>query len=336
MQRILIVQTAFIGDVILITPLIRAVKELYPAAAVDALVVPAAAKLLQNNPHLHDVLTYSKRQSPLRAMQTMISDLHARQYDMAISPHSSGRTHLILYLAGIPIRVGFDRGTLPFLLTLKTPHPRGIHKIEKNLSLLKLLTHKQFSMQSELFPSASDSSVVDALLKDLQGKRLIAMAPGSVWATKCWPVEYYLDLAKGLLQHGFALLLIGGKEDKPKCDAIQAELGKHALLNLAGQTNLLESAAAISRCAAMICNDSGALHIANAMQTKVYAFFGPTVQRFGYYPYREGDRVFETDLDCRPCSSHGPQKCPLKHHNCMRLITTAAVLDEILISLEQE
>jgi heptosyltransferase II len=335
MQRILIVQTAFIGDVILITPLIKAVHKLYPTARIDALVVPAAAKLLQNNPHLHRVLTYPKRQSPLKAMQTMIRDLKAGQYDMAISPHSSGRTHLILYLAGIPIRVGFDRGTLPFLLTLKTPHPRGIHKIEKNLSLLKLLSDKQFSMQTELFPSASDFTVVDSLLKDMQGKRLIAMAPGSVWATKCWPVEYYLDLAKGLLRHGFALLLIGGKEDKPKCDAIATEIGTQQVLNLAGQTNLLESTAAISQCKAMICNDSGALHLANAMKVKVFAFFGPTVQRIGYYPFREGDRVFETDLECRPCSSHGPQKCPLKHHKCMRLITPAAVLDEILKSLEQ-
>lgn len=333
MQRILIVQTAFIGDVILITPLIRAVKELYPEAAIDALVVPAAAKLLQNNPHLHSVLSYPKRQSPLRAMQCMIRDLKARQYDMAISPHSSGRTHLILYLARIPIRLGFDRGTLPFLLTLKTPHPKGIHKIEKNLSLLGLLSDKQFSMQTELFPSAADLSVVDDLLKDIEGKRLLAIAPGSVWATKCWPLDYYISLAKGLTERGFGILLIGGKEDKPKCDVIQRELVQHLVINLAGQTNLLESAAAISKCKAMICNDSGALHLANAMRTRVFAFFGPTVQRIGYYPYRECDMVFETELNCRPCGSHGPQKCPLKHHNCMRYIKPDSVLERVLAGL---
>ncbi len=333
MKKILIVQTAFIGDVILITPLIRATRELYPEAAIDALVVPAAAKLLQHNPHLRQVLSYPKRQSPLKAMQTMIRELKSRQYDMAISPHSSGRTHLLLYLAKIPMRVGFDRGALPFLLTLKTPHPRGIHKIQKNLSLLKLLSHREFSMQSELFPSAEDRAKVDILLQALQGLRLLAIAPGSVWATKCWPLEYYIELAVGLIQKGFGILLIGGTEDKTKCDAIEAKLEQSRVLNLAGKTNLLESAAAISAAEAMICNDSGALHLANAMQVRVFAFFGPTVQRIGYYPYREGDRVFEIELACRPCSSHGPQKCPKQHHNCMRQITAKSVLPIILSTL---
>lgn len=332
-QRILIVQTAFIGDVILITPLIRATKELYPNALIDALVVPAAARLLQNNPHLNRVLSYPKRLSPFKSMLQMVARIKRERYDLAISPHSSGRTHLLLYLSRIPIRVGFDRGTLPFLLTLKTPHPRGMHKIAKNLSLLKLLSNKEFSMQSELFPAVEDKQFVTALLQEVAKLRLVAIAPGSVWATKCWPQEYYAQLAAGLLQHGFAIVLIGGNEDKPKCDAIATMLGSSQVVNLAGKTDLLQSAAAIERCEAMICNDSGALHLANAVQTRVFAFFGPTVQRIGYYPYREGDKVFEISLECRPCSSHGPQKCPLKHHHCMRQITPEQALKSILEAL---
>lgn len=332
-KRILVVQTAFIGDVILITPLIKATKELYPEAVIDALVVPAASKLLQNNPHLHRVLSYPKRLSPLKSMLQVVAMLKKERYDLAISPHSSARTHLLLYLSRIPIRVGFDRGNLPFLLTLKTPHPRGIHKIAKNLSLLKLLSNREFSMQSELFPGAEDYLKAKELLQPLINKRIIALAPGSVWATKCWPLEYYTQLALGLLQQGFALVLIGGREDKPRCDELQNKLNHQNLLNLAGTTDLLQSAAIIQACEAMICNDSGALHLANAMQTRVFAFFGPTVQRIGYYPFREGDKVFETELPCRPCSSHGPQKCPLKHHNCMRLINPEQVLTTILDTL---
>lgn len=329
----MIVQTAFIGDVILITPLIRATKELYPDAAIDALVVPAAAKLLQNNPHLRQVLSFSKRLSPLRSMLQMIQDLKKQDYDLAISPHSSARTHLLLYLAKIPIRVGFDRGNLPFLLTLKTPHPRGMHKIAKNLSLLKLLSPQEFSMQSELFPSAEDTQKAAELLKPIAHRRIIAIAPGSVWATKCWPLEYYTQLAEGLLKHNFALVLIGGNEDQNRGKEIETKLKNPSLVNLAGKTDLLQSAAAIQKCEAMICNDSGALHLANAMQTRVFAFFGPTVQRIGYYPFREGDIVFETELKCRPCSSHGPQKCPLKHHNCMRLLKPEQALNTILDTL---
>ncbi|MCB5265547.1 MAG: lipopolysaccharide heptosyltransferase II [Candidatus Cloacimonetes bacterium] len=327
-KRILIIQTAFIGDVILITPLIRAVKKLYPRAAIDALVVPGAAGLLKNNPYLSEVLSYSKRDRALLSMGHMISLLKAKGYDMAISPHSSGRTHLLMYLARIPQRLGFDRGTMPFLLTAKTPHPRGIHKAKKNLALLGPISKQEFDPQTELFPSAEDKAKINDLLTPLYGQELIALAPGSVWATKCWPVEYYAELARTLSQRGYGILLIGGKEDKPKCDIIQQSCPN--AVNLAGRTNLLESAAAIAQCQLMICNDSGALHIANAMQTRVIAFFGPTVQSLGYFPFGADDKVFETDLDCRPCSSHGPQKCPLKHHNCMKLLKPEAVLDYIL------
>ncbi|MCK9557260.1 MAG: lipopolysaccharide heptosyltransferase II [Candidatus Cloacimonetes bacterium] len=327
MKRILIVQTAFIGDVILITPLIRAVRELYPDAEIDALVVPGAAKLLQNNPHLHNVISYPKRKYPLKSMMQVVQILKARHFDLAISPHSSGRTHLLLYLAGIPQRVGFDRGTMPWLLTLKTMHPKGIHKARKNLELMKLLSEREFSVQTELFPSTQDQELAEDLLMVLEGNPIIAMAPGSVWATKCWPVEYYASLAAALMDRGFSIVLIGAPEDLPKCEIIKKEC-PDALI-LAGKTNLLQSAAILSRCKMLICNDSGALHIANAMKTRVTAFFGPTVQRFGYFPFGPKDKVFEVDIQCRPCSSHGPQKCPLKHHDCMRRIHYTDVLNYI-------
>jgi len=356
--KILIVQTAFIGDVILITPLIRAMHELYPKAAIDAMVVPAAAKLLENNPHLKSVIPYAKRKTSLWQMAKL---LKAKGYDLVISPHSSGRTHLLLWLSGIKRRIGFDRSWLPFLLTDKIPHPTNMHKIKKNLLLLKFLSPKEFGMQTELFPSEQDSQKADNLLQPFGNKPLIAIAPGSIWATKCWLLERYAQLAQELVMQGYGIVLIGGESDKEKCHEVEkAVLNLHScppsphscesrnlpspheipdqskdvehltVLNLAGKTNLLESAAVIARCNLMLCNDSGALHIANAMQTRVFAFFGPTVQSIGYFPYREGDRVFETDLDCRPCGSHGHHKCPLKHHDCMRNIEVQPVLEAIL------
>jgi heptosyltransferase-2 len=333
MKRILIIQTAFIGDVILITPLIRSTKELYPDANIDVLVVPAAAGLLENNPHINRVLSYPKRKSPLKSMKHIVQSLKQQAYDIAISPHSSGRTHLILYLARIPIRIGFDRGTAARLLSLKIPHPRGMHKSAKNLQLLKLISDKDFSQQTELFPSEKDFAKIESLRTKVKGQVLIAIAPGSVWATKCWPIDYYKRLAQMLAQQGYALVLTGGGEDKEKCDEIEACLDSDKVLNLAGLTSLLESAAAIKACRAMICNDSGALHIANAMQVKVFAFFGPTVQRIGYFPFRAGDHVFEVDLPCRPCSSHGPQQCPLKHHNCMKLLEPETALQTIMAQM---
>lgn len=363
--KILIVQTAFIGDVILITPLIRAVHELYPKASIDAMVVPAAAKLLENNPHLKSVIPFAKRKTSLWQMAKLLKN---KGYDLVISPHSSGRTHLLLWLSGIKRRIGFDRSWLPFLLTEKIPHPTNMHKIQKNLLLLKFLSSIEFGMQTELFPSERDRQKAASLLQRFGNKPLIAIAPGSIWATKCWLLERYARLAQELVMHGYGIVLIGGEGDKDKCDEVEKAVlnlnscpplphscppsphscksrnlpqlqeildqvrdeGSPQVLNLAGKTNLLESAAIIARCNLMLCNDSGALHIANAMQTRVFAFFGPTVQTIGYYPYRDGDRVFETELKCRPCGSHGHNKCPLKHHDCMRKIEVQPVLEAIL------
>jgi heptosyltransferase-2 len=327
--KILIVQTAFIGDVILITPLIRAVSELYPKASIDAMVVPAAAKLLENNPHLKNVIPYAKRKTSLWQMAKL---LKAKGYDLVISPHSSGRTHLLLWLSGIKRRIGFDRSWLPFLLTDKVPHPTNMHKIKKNLLLLKFLSPNEFEMRTELFPSEQDKHKAENLLQPFGNKPLIAIAPGSIWATKCWLLERYVQLAQELVMQGYGIVLIGGEGDKDKCDEVEKAVKDESgsALNLAGKTNLLESAAIIARCNLMLCNDSGALHIANAMQTRVFAFFGPTVQSIGYFPYRDGDRVFETELGCRPCGSHGPQKCPLKHHDCMRKIEVQPVLEAIM------
>ncbi len=329
-KQILIVQTAFIGDVILITPLIRAVKQLYPSAMLDVMVVPGAAKLLENNPHIRSIIPFAKRKNSAMSLYKMQKQLRAVHYDLAISPHSSGRTHLLLWLSGIPRRIGFDRSMLPQLLTDKIPHPTGMHKLSKNLMLLSFLSQRQFPLQTELFPSKADVHRAEELLKPLAGKKLIALAPGSIWATKCWLLSSFTTLATRLVDKGFGIVLIGAEQDKAKCDAIEAALESQDVVNLAAKTNLLESAAVIDRCALMVCNDSGALHIANAMQTTVYAIFGPTVQSIGYYPYRSGDIVFEAELPCRPCGSHGAAKCPLKHHNCMKLVSPQQVLDSIL------
>ncbi|MDY0152348.1 MAG: lipopolysaccharide heptosyltransferase II [Candidatus Cloacimonas sp.] len=332
-KRILIVQTAFIGDVILITPLIRAVRQLYPQAIIDVMVVPAAAKLLENNPYINEVLAYPKRKNALVTMLQMLKLLRKKHYDLAISPHSSGRTHILLFLSCIPLRLGFDRGPAPLLLTAKIKHPNNIHKINKNLALLKMLSPRNFEMQSELFPSAQDTAKANELCLGLSDLPLIAIAPGSIWATKCWHIDSYKQLCLQLISRGMAIVLIGGEADKAKCNELQQaalqQNPKAPVLNLAGSTNLLESAAVIAKCRLMICNDSGALHIANAMQTDVFAFFGPTVPAIGYYPYRYGDRVFQVELNCRPCGSHGANKCPLGHHKCMNCISADIIMKAI-------
>lgn len=160
----------------------------------------------------------------------------------------------------------------------------------------------------------------------LTDKKMVAIAPGSVWFTKRWPNNYYKELASELANSGYFIVLTGSRNEQYLCEEIKPIRNS---VNFSGKLSILESAELIRRCEFIICNDSGALHIANAVKTKVYTFFGPTVKTIGYAPFRKNDHVFETELKCRPCGSHGGKSCPEKHHNCMRKITPELVLSKI-------
>jgi len=181
-----------------------------------------------------------------------------------------------------------------------------------------------------LFPGKEHVIQAQEYLRDLKwpDKPIVAIAPGSIWATKRWPEEHYTELSRLLEAQKCNLVFIGGPEERKLCSDIIKMAGVNAI-NIAGKTSILGSAAVIEKCDLIICNDSGALHIANAMQTDVFTFFGPTVQDIGYFPFRENDKVFELNMDCRPCGSHGSNNCKLKHHNCMKNIKPGIVLTAV-------
>ena len=327
-KKILVIQTAFLGDVILITPLIRAVHDLFPNAQIDALVLPQTASILTNNPYLSNIIKFDKRGNKWISFFRTVKMIRNTKYDLAISPHSSVTTAYLMLLGGINERLGFDRWHAAKYLTLKVPHLEGIHKIKKNLHLLSVFTEQEFDMQSEIFPDAGQLNKYRLVVKEIvsRGNRVIALAPGSVWNTKRWPEEHYTVLSRLLSKSGYRLLFIGGPEESELCTRIIRDAGINAE-NFAGKTTPLDSAALLTYCDLLICNDSGAMHIANAVKTDIVAFFGPTVQSIGYYPFRNTDIVMELDMDCRPCGSHGGNACPLGHHNCMKHITPQAVLE---------
>ena len=329
-NKILIIQTAFLGDVILITPLIRAFKQTFPEADIDVLVVPQYGSILNNNPNIRRVIGFDKRNNKLKAFWRTARILRRNKYDLAVAPHSSVTTAYLMLLAGIKQRAGFDRWHASKYLTIKVPHRDGVHKIERLLELVKPFSGEAFPIQTEIFPGAPEEKRANEILKEYKsgGKKIITIAPGSVWFTKRWPEEHYTELAKTLYEKDFGLVFVGAPDEREICERIIKNSGIKAV-NTAGETSILESAAIIGQSDLMICNDSGPLHMANAMQTDVFAFFGPTTRKFGYYPFRENDKVFEIELECRPCGSHGSSECPLKHFECMRKISPQSVIKEI-------
>jgi len=332
-KRILVIQTAFIGDVILVTPLIAAIKKIFSQSLIDVLLIPQTADLLDNNPKINSILLFDKRKNKFLAFLKTLKILRDNKYDLAISPHSSVTTALLIYFSGIPIKVGFARWISQILLTHKLPHLKNTFKIKKNLYLLSPFSDEEFLIQTELFPSEKMYEKAKNILSALKVncEKIVAVAPGSNWFTKRWPKEHFEQLVKKLSDLNYGIIFIGSKEERDLCEEINPQKN---YVNLAGELSLLESAAVISFCDLMICNDSGALHIADAMQIDLFAFFGPTVKSIGYFPFRGNDKVFEVDLDCRPCSSHGTNACPLGHHNCMRFIEPDFVVSQVLKKFE--
>jgi heptosyltransferase-2 len=295
-------------------------------------VIPQSAGALENNPHIRNIYKFEKKKRKWNSYLKMIRIIRQNRYDLAIAPHSSITTAYLMLLGGVKIRVGFDRWHAARYLTHKVPHKRNMHKRDKNLQLLRTLSKAAFDNNTELFPSEDIIEKYREILNDFSTPygKVIALAPGSIWFTKRWPTDHYTQLVKLLESDGFYVVFIGAKAEKELCNKIISDSGSKGI-NFAGSTSVLESAAIISQCDLLICNDSGAMHIANAVKTDVVAFFGPTVQSIGYFPYRENDKVFELSMDCRPCGKHGNNKCPLEHHNCMKNITPQEVSDHIKV-----
>jgi heptosyltransferase-2 len=327
-KNILVVQTAFIGDVILTLPLVQACKRLFPTAAIDVVVTPAAKELCDNHQNIREAIAFDKRSadSGLAGLMRLSRVLRSRSYDLAIVPHRSLRSAALVALSRIPIRVGFDKSAGKVLLTETVQYNRALHEIDRNLSLLNPVTDTPAPRElPRLSPSDADRKRVDRLLVELEVIRpetLVAIAPGTIWNTKRWLKERFSSLAVNLDEVGLEIVLLGGKGDEVLCEDIRTLSGSSHVYNTAGMLSLMQSFELIRRCRVIVCNDSAPMHMAAAAGTPVVAIFGATVPAFGFGPSGPLDIVVETlGLKCRPCSIHGGKKCPIKTFDCMNDIT---------------
>lgn len=335
-ERILVFQTAFLGDVILTLPMIQVLKRSFPHAAIDVVTTPAAAPLLRH-PAIDAVITYDKRrtQSGLRGILSLSRHLRSQHYDIAILPHRSLRSALVVALGRIPVRIGFSTSSGRFLLNHVVSYDASRHEIERNLDLLAPL---KIAVPARELPALHPDDAARQTVRKFLFEReitddqtLIAIAPGSVWNTKRWLAERYADLSSMLAHSGYEVIIIGGKEDAELGRAI-VEAAKHKRIHDAtGRMTLPESAAMIGRCSVLVSNDSAPLHLGVAVRTPVVAIFGATIPEFGFAPYGERDVVMETKgLQCRPCGIHGGDTCPTGTFDCMKMIETQKVYTAVV------
>jgi heptosyltransferase II len=321
--RTLVIQTSFLGDMVLTTPLLA---HLALHGEVDVVATPAAASLLANHPAVRNVIVYDKRRSDrgIAGFWKIAMQLRREKYDQALLAQGSARSGALAMAAGVSRRVGFDSSAGRSFYTERVPYIENQHHAVRLLSLAG--GDAPAMPRPRLYPGAAELQAVDALLgKRLDGD-LIALAPGSVWATKRWPS--YHELGAALAARG-RLVIIGGADDAPLAKQI-ADAAPGQTIDATGKLSLLASAELIGRCRVLVTNDSAPQHLASAMNTPTVAIFGPTVPGFGFGPLAEKAVTVGIDsLPCRPCHKHGPVACPLTHWKCMRDVGVERVLAAI-------
>jgi heptosyltransferase-2 len=246
---------------------------------------------------------------------------------IAYMGQGSMRSAALALAARIPQRIGFDTSAGRALYTRRVPNRDGVHHAQRLWSLAgaEVMPSRE-ALRPHLYPGVPERRAVDALLaKWPAGSPFVALAPGSVWATKRWPL--YSALAQSLVRDT-RVVVVGSKDDAPLARAIVDAAGGDRVIDATGRLSLLASAELIGRAAAIVTNDSAPLHLASAMGTPTVAIYGPTIPEFGFGPLAPQAAIVQHDeLACRPCDRHGPQRCPLGHWRCMRELSPERVLN---------
>lgn len=313
MKHFLIIQTAFIGDVILATPVVSELKRIYPDSQIDFLVKKGNESLLKNNPKINKVFVFNKKQGKFKQIIKLRKELRKTNYDEVINLHRFGSSGIITLLTKAKAKIGFHNNPFSFCYSKKIIHEIGTgkHEVSRNLSTIAHHRAKEL-VRPELFPTPEEFDKVI----HLKAQPYYCLAPASVWFTKAMPVEKWVELGKHLSKKG-KVYLLGGPDDKKLCASITSEVGEN-IENLAGQFSFNESAALMKDATMNYVNDSGPMHFASAVNASVTAIFCSTIPAFGFGPLSDNSTILEPSkkLSCRPCGLHGYKSCPKGHFDC--------------------
>lgn len=319
MKKILIIQTAFIGDVILATALIEKLHQHFPSAKIDLLVRKGNEPLVKDHPILNQVLIWNKKENKYGNLFSILKKIRQQRYDEVINCQRFFSTGFLTTFSKGKNKIGFDKNPWSSFFSKKIKHQIGegeesLHEVQRNHQLIQNLTDDQPGMP-KLYPSESDFTKVK------KKEDYICIAPTSVWFTKQLPAERWMELINRLSKE-LTIFLLGAPNDKNACEVIKTNTQHPKVRNLAGELSLLQSAALMRNAKMNYVNDSAPLHLASAMNAPVTAVFCSTVPSFGFTPLSSMRRVVETKqkLDCRPCGLHGFKACPKGHFKCSELV----------------
>ena len=327
MQKFLVIQTAFIGDVVLATGIIEKLHAYFPEAQIDFLLRKGNEGLLSGHPYLREVLIWDKKEGKIKDLRRLLHVIRSKKYDKVINVQRFAATGILTAFSQAKERIGFDKNPLSYLFTKKvkhvistSKHPR--HETERNNDLIAHFTD-EIVFKPRLYPSENDY----ALVQSYKQSPYICIAPSSVWFTKQYPAAKWISFINKLpsLYHVY---LLGAPPDRALCDEIISGATGGSVTNLCGKLNFLQSAALMKDARMNYVNDSAPMHFASSVNAPVTAVYCSTVPSFGFGPVSNASFIVETEepLPCRPCGLHGRKTCPMGHFKCALTIKDEQLL----------
>ncbi len=335
MQKILMTRFSSMGDIVLTTPVIRALRRKFPKARIDYVTKRQFTELLHGNPGLNTVYAYDSR-AGFAGLRVLGKQLREQRYDLLVDLHNNLRSHMLQALIRPRRTVRYSKHLIRRTLLVKggvNLYPRPIIQMpDRYLRPLEKWGVENDDAGLELFPSDADRAKVAGLFRQhhvSNDELVIGLGPIASFPLKQWPVERFAEVGQELVKRYQArIILFGGPADVEQVHPLAAHIPRHPIV-LCGQLSMMESAAALERCALFVGNDTGTAHIASAMGCKVVEIFGPTVEELGFYPYHVPAHVVSSPLPCRPCTHTGKGRCTLNTHACMRNIAAADVMTAV-------
>lgn len=329
MKKFLIIQTAFLGDVVLATAVAEKLHSFYPDAEIDFLVRKGNEGLFENHSFIKKVWIWDKKKQKYLGLLRLGRMLRNERYDYAINLHRFASSGILTLISGAKVKIGFSKNPVSTFFTYRYAHTISqsegdnfVHETERNHQLIAQLTDG-IAAKPRLYPSPDDYK---AAAEFIGHQPFVTVAPASVWFTKQYPEEKWVGFISEI--KSYTIYLLGGPGDKELCERIRKASGHKAVFNLAGELNYLQTCALMKSAAMNYTNDSAPLHFASAMNTPVTAVYCSTIPAFGFGPLSGKSYIvqLEEPLYCRPCGLHGYRECPEVHFKCAHSIKTSQLL----------
>lgn len=333
MEKVLIIQTAFIGDAILTLPMIQKLKQIIPQSEIDVIANPVTSEIFSASPYVNEVVCLDKK-AKHKSFFSLIKfgkEIQSRNYTRIYSPHRSFRTAFIVMQSSVKETYGFSNSSFKHVYKHLIDYRYDHHEVQRNLDLAGYdYSSESWRILPELkIPGNVKENVREFFANYNINNHVAVVAPGSVWNTKVYPIEYFKKIVRYLVDNCGKVLLIGGESDISLCRNLASGFNQE-VIPVAGKFSLLETIELLKNSKILISNDSAPAHFGMCADMPVLTLYCSTTASFGFYPYNEKSSYLSfDDLFCKPCGIHGYSKCPIKTFECGYKLKPEIVISKI-------